>query len=243
MKIHALLAASCIVASLSVQASNPMQPVELSDAELSQLRGRYVMPGRIIHFGVTMSSQWENANGQVLGGAVRMNVSEGMFQPQFNVSIITENGDRNAPLAGSGQIYGGDGLASVNGVTQSIRSAGDFNSAANSFAINVKRGNTAPEAASAGQQFANSIGSTNAGNVQISASNGGFSIAIDALGQGTSRQQLGGGGLQQLTNIGGAGNMVRNLTELDVVLRDSPLPTHSMSGVLDQVRALRTSGY
>lgn len=243
MKIQALLAASCIAASLSVQASNPLKPVELSDAELSQLRGRYVMPGRIIHFGVTMSSQWENANGQVLGGAVRMSVSEGMFQPQFNVSIITENGDRTAPVAGNGQIYGGEGLASVNGVTQSIRSAGDFNTAANGFAVNVKRGSRAPEAAATGQPFTNSIASTNAGNVQISASNGGFSIAIDALGQGTSRQQLGGGGLQQLTNIGGAGNMVRNLTELDVVLRDSPLPTHSTNGALDQLRALRPAGY
>jgi hypothetical protein len=243
MKIHPLLAASCIMASMCAQASNPLQPVELSDAELSQLRGRFIMPGRIIHFGVTMSSVWENANGQVLGGSVRMRASEGMFQPQFNVSIITKNGDRDTPTAGTGQIYGGEGLSSVNGVTQSVRSAGDFNTASNSFAINVKRGNTAPDADYAGQQFTNSLESTRAGSVQISPNDGGFRIAIDASGQGASLQQLGSGGLQQHANIGGAGNMVRNLTELDVVLRDSPLPTNSMSGNWDQLRALRPAGY
>lgn len=245
MKIQALLAASCIAASISIsaQASNPLQPVELSDQELSQLRGRFVMPGRIVHFGITMTSVWENASGQVLGGSVRMQASDGMFQPQFNVSTITRNGDLDAPTAGTGQIYGGEGLASVNGVTQSVRSAGDFNSASNDFAINVKRGNTAPNADYASQQFTNSIESTKAGSVQIGPSDGGFRIAINALGQGASLQQLGGGGLQQHANIGGAGNAVRNLTELDVVLRDSPLPTNSMSGNWDQLRALRPAGY
>jgi hypothetical protein len=243
MKIHVLLAASCIAASICAQASNPLQPVELSDQELSQLRGRFVMPGHIVHFGVTMSSVWENASGQVLAGAVHMQASEGMFQPQFNVSTITRNGDQSAPAAGSGQIYGGEGLSSVNGVAQSTRAAGDFNSAANNFAINVKRGGSAPNTGNAGQQFANQIESTQAGNVQISTSDGGFRIAINALGQGTSLQQLGGGGLQQHTNIGGAGNMVRNLTELDVVLRDSPMPASSMGANLDQLRALRPAGY
>ncbi|MNM71700.1 hypothetical protein D3C81_833710 [compost metagenome] len=243
MKIHVLLAASCIAASICAQASNPLQPVELSDQELSQLRGRFVMPGHIVHFGVTMSSVWENASGQVLAGAVHMQASEGMFQPQFNVSTITQNGDQSAPAAGSGQIYGGEGLSTVNGVTQSVRSAGDFNSAANNFVVNVKRGGSAPNAGNAGQPFANQIESTQAGNVQISASDGGFRIAINALGQGTSLQQLAGGGLQQQANIGGSSNTVRNLTELDVVLRDTPIPASSMGVNLDQLRALRPAGY
>lgn len=245
MKFQLFLAASCIAASISIsaQASNPLQPLELSDQELSQLRGRFVMPGRIVHFGVTMSSVWQNASGQVLGGAVSMQASDGMFEPQFNVSTIMVNGDQSAPPAGTGQIYGGEGLSSVNGVTQSVRSAGDFNSASNSFAINVKRGNTAPDNGYASQQFINSIESSNAGTVQISPSDGGFRIAINALGQGTSLQQLGDGGLQQHANIGGAGNTVRNLTELDVVLRDMPMPASSMGASLDQLRALRPAGY
>ncbi|SFP84754.1 hypothetical protein SAMN05216229_106217 [Geopseudomonas sagittaria] len=243
MKIHALLAASCIAASICAQASNPLQPVELSDQELSQLRGRFVMPGHIVHFGVTMSSVWENASGQVLAGAVHMQASEGMFQPQFNVSTITRNGDHSAPPAGSGQIQGGEGLSSINGVAQSVRAAGDFNSASNNFVINVKRGGSAPNTANTGQQFANQIEATQAGNVQISASDGGFRIAINALGQGSSLQQLGGGGLQQHANIGGAGNMVRNLTALDVLLRDTPVPASSIGANLDHLRALRPAGY
>lgn len=243
MKFQLFLAASCIAASISAQASNPLQPVELTDQELSQLRGRFIMPGHIVHFGVTMTSVWENAKGQILGGAVRMQVSDGMFEPQFNVSTITRNGNLDAPTAGTGQIYGGEGLNSVNGVTQSVRSAGDFNSASNNFAINVKRSNTAPDPDYSSQQFTNSIESTRAGSVQISPSDGGFRIAINAIGQGTSLQQLGGGGLQQQANIGGAGNMVRNLTELDVILRDSAVPASSMAGNWDQLRALRPAGY
>lgn len=243
MKIHVLLAVGCIATCISAQASNPLQPVELSDQELSLLRGRFIMPGRIVHFGVTMSSVWENASGQVLGGSVKMQASDGMFQPQFNVSTITKNTDQSAPPAGTGQIYGGNGLSSVNGVTQSVRAAGDFNSASNNFAITVKHGDTAPDRGHASQQFTNSIENTRAGNVQIGPSAGGFRIAINALGQGTSLQQLGSGGLQQHTNIGGAGNTVRNLTELDVMLRDSPIPAGSMTGNWDQLRALRPTGY
>lgn len=243
MKFHVLLAAGCMVASISAQASNPLQPVELTDQELSQLRGRFIMPGRIVHFGVTMSSLWENANGQVLGGKVNMQVSEGMFQPQFNVSTIEANGDRSAPLAGSGQVLGGDGLSSINGVTQSVRAAGDFNSAYNDFRINVTRGDSAP--ASSGQGGSSLSGSiaTNAGSVQISPSSGGFKIAIDALGQGNSLQQLGSGGLQQQANINGSGNAVSSLTTLDLILRDNGATIGQMKANWDQVGALRPSGY
>ena len=59
MKTLVWFMALLVMFSLPVNAANPFRAAELTDAELSELRGRYVMPGRIIHFGVTMSSVWE----------------------------------------------------------------------------------------------------------------------------------------------------------------------------------------
>ena len=41
----------------------------------AELRGRYVMPGRIISFGIVMSSTWTNAVGDTITGKASMQVS------------------------------------------------------------------------------------------------------------------------------------------------------------------------
>ena len=244
MKFHALLAASCIAVSISAQANNPVKPVEVSDQELSQLRGRFIMPGRIVQFGVTMSSVWQNANGQVLGGRVDMQINEGMFQPVFTVStVVASNGEQSTSNAASGEIHGGNGLANVSGISQSARSAGDFNTAYNDVSITVRHG----DAASAIGQGSSSLGETsaslaNVGSVQIAPGNGGFRIAIDALGQGTSLQQIASGSLQQHTNITGSSNSVKSLTSLDLMLRDSGA-VDQMRANWNQLGALRPTGY
>lgn len=244
MKLQVLLVACCIAAGMPAHASDPFQPIEVSDEELAQLRGRFVMPGLIVHFGVTMSSQWENAQGQVLGGRVGMQLSEGMFEPQFTASIVTSHGKQPPPTAGSGQVIGGEGLAAVDGVSQSVRAAGDFNRANNDFTITVRRGEAPPPASGGGQPLTGVIESaTSAGSVRISPSGGGLQIAIQAVGQGSSLQNLGNGGLQQHTRIGGSSNAVSNLAALEVVLRDRSLSSDQVQINLDQVGALRPMGY
>lgn len=243
MKLQVLLAACCLAVATPTHASDPLQPVEVSDEELAQLRGRFVMPGLIVHFGVIMSSQWENAQGQVLGGQVGMQMSEGMFQPQFTASIVTSKGDLAPPAAGTGQIIGGEGLATVDGVSQSVRAAGDFNRANNDFTITVRRGEAPSATNGGGQPLTGPIESvTNAGSVRISPSGGGLQIAIQAAGQGSSLQNLGNGGLQQHTSIGGSSNAVANLTALEVVLRDRNLSSDQVQINLDQIGALRPLG-
>lgn len=61
---HCFVLACCLGAALPAPASDLFAPAELSDQELSHLRGRYVLPGRIVSFGVTMSSTWQNAHRQ-----------------------------------------------------------------------------------------------------------------------------------------------------------------------------------
>jgi len=63
MKSAYWLAAACLVTSLPAYANAGFKPIEIKDQELSELRGRYVMPGRIISFGIVMSSTWRNASG------------------------------------------------------------------------------------------------------------------------------------------------------------------------------------
>lgn len=239
-----------LLAALSWPIHAQLQPVELHDHELAQLRGRFVMPGHIVHFGVTMNSIWQDASGQVIGGQVNMQVGQGMYQPQFSVSTITSDSlpaaASAAPVApgmSSGQIAGGAGLDSVAGIVQSSRSAGDFNTVANNLVINVSRGQSAPTAGSPGQPLGNGVAVSGvAGQVAIQPGGGGLRIEIQAPGQGSSWQQLGAGGLRQQANINGSFNTVRNFASLDVVLR-SGLSGEDLNCNIDQLRNLRPMGY
>lgn len=236
-----------LLAALSWPIHAQLQPVELHDHELAQLRGRFVMPGHIVHFGVTMNSIWQDASGQVIGGQVNMQVGQGMYQPQFSVSTITSDSlPAAAPVApgmSSGQIAGGAGLDSVAGIVQSSRSAGDFNTVANNLMVNVSRGQSAPTAGGAGQPLGNGVAVSGvAGQVAIQPGGGGLRIEIQAPGQGSSWQQLGAGGLRQQANINGSFNTVRNFASLDVVLR-SGLSGEDLNCNIDQLRNLRPMGY
>ncbi|HFI1990940.1 TPA: hypothetical protein ACGPN7_006161, partial [Pseudomonas aeruginosa] len=141
---HCFVLACCLGAALPAPASDLFAPAELSDQELSQLRGRYVLPGRIVSFGVTMSSTWQNASGQVLGARVDLQVRQNLARPVLNVTLVDRPGDAPPPVAGNGQVLGGAGLAQTQGVSQSIRTAGDHNSASNGVSIEVRHGEAPP---------------------------------------------------------------------------------------------------
>ncbi len=89
MKTPIWLVVVCLAASLPTQAQT-FKPIELKDQELATLRGRYVMPGRIISFGIVMTSTWQNANGEVIGATSSMQIQQSTIKPQFYVSMIDE---------------------------------------------------------------------------------------------------------------------------------------------------------
>src|SRR5690606_26246896 len=146
MKSFVWLAAWMMALSVPASADNPFRAAELDDDELAQLRGRYVMPGRIIHFGVTMSSIWENSAGQTIGAGVTFQV-DGQAQPSLHITQLTsqsENqGNGTAVTPGSGQVVGGAGLTGVQGISRSVRSAGDYTEGLNNLEIVVTRGHSA----------------------------------------------------------------------------------------------------
>lgn len=245
MKTFAWIMALLIMSGTPAHAANPFRAAELSDTELSELRGRYVMPGRIIHFGVAMSSVWENSAGQSVGAAVNFQV-DSKATPSLTITDIS-----SAPQAqggevtpGVGQVLGGAGLQDVQGISQSVRSAGDFNDGLNSLEIIVSR-SAEPTTSSGGSTawsgsdtFANEVG-----RVVVYRQTGGLKLQIDAGTQGGSFQQIGNGNLVQQTNFTGDFNSVRNLATLSVALRDLPLGQDFANCTLEQLRALRPIGF
>lgn len=246
MKTPIWLAVVCLAASLPTQAQT-FKPIELKDQELATLRGRYVMPGRIISFGIAMTSTWQNANGEVIGATSSMQIQQSTIKPQFYVSMIDEKGNGSTRSQGSGTVTGGSGLNTTEGVTQVVRAAGDNNTAYNNVDINVTKANQAPVTQQQGQALSAGttlVGANGAGSLSISSSGTGVQFNIVANNnQGSTVQRLAQGGLMQNTTLLGSSNQVRNLTSFNVVLRDNVPSAGSVSGNLDQLKGLRTLGF
>jgi hypothetical protein len=177
-----------------------------------------------------------------------MQIQAATVKPEFYVSTIKESGNGSALASGTGTVIGGAGLNSSQGVTQSVRAAGDGNTANNNVAINVSEASQAPalvpsqgQALIAGQTIS---GSNGAGSVAVSANGGGVQMAIQASGnQGTALQQVAQGGLLQNTRLLGSANVVNNLTQLNVVLNNNGRSAGALDCNLTQLGALRNIGY
>lgn len=250
MKSSYWLAAACLAASASSFAAEGFKPIEMSDQQLSELRGRFVMPGRIISFGVVMSSTWRNANGDQIGASSTLQIQSSTVKPQFYVSAINNpaSGSHGSSPQGTGNVTGGAGLNTTQGVTQVTRAAGDGNSSYNNVSINVTQGTSADTLAQPqGLALMNNqpfVTSNGAGSASVSAINGGVQLAIQANNnQGSALQQAAQGGLLQNTTLLGNSNAVSNLTQLNVVLNSNINPTAGAMQNLSQLKGLRNLGY
>ncbi|WP_336335583.1 hypothetical protein [Pseudomonas putida] len=251
MKNPFWLVVACLTASLPTHAET-FKPIELKDQELANLRGRYVLPGRIVSFGIVMTSTWQNANGEVIGATSSLQIQQSTIKPQFYVSMIDEKGTgqshaSNVSASGTGTVTGGSGLNTTEGVTQVVRAAGDNNAAYNNVDINVTKANQAPTTQPQGQALAAGqtlIGENGAGSLSVSSTGMGVQLNINANNnQGSSVQRLAQGGLMQNSTLLGSGNRVNNLTSLNVVMRENVPTAASLNGSLDQLKGLRTFGY
>ncbi|MEX5508964.1 hypothetical protein [Pseudomonas paralactis] len=237
----------CLAAAMPAHASSAFKPIELKDTEMAELRGRYVMPGRIISFGIVMSSTWTNAVGDRITGAANMQIDKTTVTPQFYVQTTGSTGNGSLPNTGTGNVVGGAGLSSGQGVTQSVRTAGDSNTAYNDVGINIENGVAPASNLQTGQVLiagGTVTGDSAAGRVSVSANNGGVQMAIQANhNQGNSLQQIGGGNVLQGTVLTGNSNLVRNITQLNVVMNNTGLNNGALNCNLDQLKGLRTLGY
>lgn len=237
----------CLAASMPAYASSAFKPIELNDAQMADLRGRYVMPGRIISFGIVMSSTWTNAVGDRITGTANMQIDKTTVTPQFYVQTTGSTGNGSLPNTGTGNVVGGAGLGSGQGVTQSVRTAGDGNTAYNDVGISIENGVAPASNLQTGQVLmagGTVTGDSAAGRVSVSANNGGVQMAIQANhNQGNSLQQIGGGNVLQGTVLTGNSNLVRNITQLNVAMNNNGLNNGTLNCNLDQLKGLRTLGY
>ena len=87
-------------------------------------------------------------------------------------------------------------------------------------------------------------GSNGAGTLNISAGANGIKMGINASNnQGYTVQSLAQGGLSQAAVLLGGNNVVSNMTQLNVVLRDNMPTAGALNCNLDQLKGLRISGY
>ena len=248
MNINYWLAISCVAVCLQAQADSMFKPIELKDQELAELRGRFVMPGRIVSFGLVMSSTWTNAQGNSIGASTSLQLQNSV-KPQFYVTTYSTQGQSRpgTPPVGTGSVVGGAGLGAGQGVVQSVRAAGDNNGANNTVDINVSYGNQAPVLNQQGTLLtANAPVQLNnaAGNLNVSISGGAVQLAITAHNnQGTTLQQIAQGGVLQNTTLLGGGNAVNNMTQLNMVLRNNAVNTDGLNSSISQLKALRAAGY
>lgn len=249
MNTYRWLTVMCLAASMPAYASSAFKPIELKDSEMADLRGRFVMPGRIISFGIVMSTTWTNSSGATVTGSASMQIDKSTVTPQFYVQITGNDGNGQTQQPnGTGTVVGGAGLGTGQGVTQSVRAAGDGNTANNAVDINVTKNGLAPanyaqsgQALVAGQPI---TGSTAAGQVTVSAKNGGLQMSLLANNnQGNVVQQIGGGNVLQGTVISGNSNFINNMTQLNVVMGNNGLNNITQNLNLDQLKGLRTIGY
>ena len=245
---HWLMVSCLALTSLQAHANLPFKPIELKDQELSELRGRYVMPGRIISFGIVMESSWTNAQGDTIGAATSLQIQQSTIKPQFYVTTYSTQGNGATATQGSGTVIGGAGLNTSTGVTQVVRAAGDGNSANNNVAINVSQVNQASASSQQIGQVLTSGGSVTgygtAGSVTVSAASSGLTMQILANNnQGNALQQIAQGGVLQSTTLLGNSNLVSSITQLNVVLQNNTSSVGALNGSLTQLKGLRNMGF
>jgi len=242
-RIKPWMIVSLLLPAVPVNGSSLFKPVEISDAEMATLRGRYVMPEGIVHFGVTMATQWRNNSGASIGAQVNLTVNN-LAQANLTVTPLYGSGSGNLPVYGGGQVIGGQGLNEVQGISQSVRTAGDFNSGENYVDVHIIRSpgqtfTTEGQSWGGNQQFSNE-----AGAVQVSSVNGGLKLNLIAgQNQGLASQSIGRGGIAQQANISGQMNQVRNLTSLTVALQQNTARAQRVNCNLSDLAIMRRAGY
>lgn len=226
---------------------------EMSDVELSDMRGRYVGTGEILYFGVEIYTQWQTQDGRTLNAGLNMTVDS---QLRPTITIVTQNtspqGGVSASQAAAGQnsVSISGGIGNVSGIGQSIQIGGDGNSIKNDLNMNIDlHASSSPIKSAAANGIAlNGAGSTvidgNNTTTTVTLSGNTLSMAINVPGQGQVMQQLkSGSGFLQSAQIGGDLNRIHNTININAGLSNpAGISAGGLQSSLDSLRGLRPAG-
>lgn len=195
----------------------------VDDDQLAHVAGKYTIAGEVVGMSLTMTSSWQSSNGQRLEAAGGVTISlPGSGRTSAGVHAqASGNGSTSSGSSGTPrQVYMGEGLRSVNGVTQVIQVAGDGNVAANRSAIQVSyepqnflHGN--------GQSQA-SYGADNGARADVSIDSNGVMMTLSLPDGSAARQRInmaGTGQVHQGIQIAGDGHSVTNALQLQLQMQ------------------------
>lgn len=212
-----------------LEAFNHMQ--EVSDSDLQHMRGKFAGNNHVLYFGVEMVSQWQTPMGNLVTAGANLNIdfrgSNGNtptvhYQP--TVTIVQQGqGAVAIQSGGSNSVSGGEGLANVSGVSQSIQVAGQSNRIHNGIDMQVDLTSAAQGGgmiSSAVQGQAGLVSATGSdGTVAtVSLANNSIGVDITVPGQGQVLQQIRDQGMFQSARIGGDLNQIHNAITMHIGL-------------------------
>ncbi|MBB3188827.1 hypothetical protein [Halomonas cerina] len=220
---------------------------QLSDAELGSLRGRFVDQGRLMFFGVQMTSEWRTAQGehlQVQGhlqGDLRGRVPTVSFEPRL--TQVTAGAPSGGGPAGNGATVRDVGTGNARGVVQTIQAGGDFNAAANDLQIEVRPATDHPGRVepAPGSNTTRRLAS----GTRLSVHQGpeGVGVGMEMPGMGRVTQTIvPDRGLRQSIQLTSDLQQVRNLTQLQLYLDDRGMQAGT-PGVRAAIEAARRLGH
>ena len=212
--------------------------MEIGDAELAQMRGRWTppgTPGAVAYFGVTMSSTWNASGGQQLASSMSLGMNfdssgnvQVTFLPTLTIVQATSPGNGGAPVASAGNhTVDSSGLYNASGLVQGVQVAGDGNIADNVTSLTLATSGDRVEPAGGGiaydgqpQTFSAHDGDASA---STSISSQGMQVSLTIAGQGQVQQWINSSSLGQVIALGSDGQSVHNRLQIQLVQR--PLAT------------------
>ncbi len=231
---------ACAQASEEAPAAPGQGISEISDDELSTMRGRYTVgDNTVAWFGVSMISTWQTATGQILESTMKvsMDFSHGGNTPKVTftptVNITRADAPEPAPAATAvasvvpapaspqtssepQRSVDASGLQNVSGLVQSVQVAGDANAATNSTQLTVREG-SAPEVAPASTPAGTTSVTDGAATASASYANGTAGVLLLIAGQGEVQQWIRNGSVGQSIQLTGDAQQISNRLQLDLV--------------------------
>jgi len=162
----------------------------VSDAELADLRGKFVSPDAVRFFGLTLHSLWQDADGVVTAAQLGLSVwlGDGSAGPQVTIAW-QRDGESGMDLPGfSDEAAGSYAIAS--GAMQTNVIAGSDNQVANRMSLAVVPASSLAASDNGGSFSGTATGTAGDGDtVSFVAGGGQFGLSIhDAQGAGTVHQ-------------------------------------------------------
>lgn len=245
--------------SMSVQAG-PLAPEEqafrgkpeISDAAMSDMRGRFISANQILYFGVEMYTEWSNgASNQVVAARLNIGIDRSVdsANPTVQVSSSVQSSGGNSSNGGSapsGQISSG-GLDQVQGVSQVVQVTGNHNGVTNTLGVDVTTqrpamaGSSDPALAGGNKTL---VDTQTGATAQTFVNGNRAGVVVSVPMQGRASQSIASAlGMQQQAHVAGDGNAVHNQLNMVIQVQPNSAAASAHMGNLSQtVRGLGQAG-